>query len=103
MRYNAFQECTKVTGIDIDIVIKAVTGEIPASESIKKYLVCVNQKLGFMDKDGQLHTEVFKEKTGRYYDKIDELIKNCFEDKGNAEDSAFNSAKCALKWPKLRK
>lgn len=105
MLLNAQQECESESGIERDVIEKALKGEVPESDIIKKHVLCVTQKLEIIDDKGEIQTEAVKEKFADIVDNMDELIEKCAEDKGNADDTAYNFAKCSMKYktPTLKK
>lgn len=75
---------------------KALTGEITETDIMKKHTLCVGKKLGIINEDGVIQTEVIREKFSEIVDNVDEMVDKCVVDKGNAEDTAFAFAKCSF-------
>lgn len=98
MFHNAFHECSGETGVEEEDVKKALRGEITETDTIKTQTLCVGKKLGILNDEGVIQTEVIKEKFSEIVDKIDEMVEKCVVDKGNAEDTAFAFAKCTFSY-----
>lgn len=95
MLHSANQDCASESGLDEEVIEKALDGNLPEDEKLKKHVLCVGKKMGFVNEEGEIQVDVVKEKLGDSVDDAEELVKKCVEDKGNAEDTAFNFAKCA--------
>lgn len=75
---------------------KALRGEITETDTMKEQTLCVGKKLGLLNDDGEIQTEVIKEKFSEIVDNIDEMVEKCVVDKGDAGDTAFAFAKCTF-------
>lgn len=98
MLVNAHHECATETGVEEDVIKETLQGEFTEDEKLKKHILCVGQKLGFMNEGGELQTEVIKEKLGDVVDNVDELLEKCVVDKGSPEETAFGFAKCTYEF-----
>lgn len=91
------QECAGESGVDEEIIKKALEGDFPDDDNFKKHIVCMGKKIGFLNEDGEPQVEVIQEELSKHMDNAKEVVETCIEDKGSPEDLAFNFIKCSFK------
>nr|CAI5862182.1 unnamed protein product [Callosobruchus analis] len=91
------RECKAETGINDAVATGVMSGKFPDDEVLKKHLVCIYKKSGFMTDDGHIQkdiTEVIYEATLKDEAKAAKLVKICAVEKDTPEDTAFEMSKC---------
>nr|UYS88372.1 odorant binding protein 20 [Aromia bungii] len=94
----SFREaCMKETGVQLDLVKAAARGSISDDPILRKHMVCVFKKAGFMDSAGKLQTENIRQKlidVMRDADLANQLVNTCGKQVATPEQTAFKSYKC---------
>lgn len=90
-------ECVKETDVDRYLVTKALTGNFSDDPKFKAHLFCLLNKIGFLDKAGNVLTDNMKEKLSLVIgdvNKIEQVAATCGEKKESPEQTAVAMMKC---------
>lgn len=96
----AIAKCIQKTGISETIVARmGTTLEIPDTSSAKKFLMCLNKKMGFQDDEGQILFDNMKDKlVGLTDTEINSTISTCKQVKGsNSIENSYVATKCIFR------
>ncbi|KAF7272394.1 hypothetical protein GWI33_014821 [Rhynchophorus ferrugineus] len=95
IRYG--KECIAETGVDKELVDKARQGSFSDDPKLKAFAFCLSKKIGLQNADGDVQTEVLKEKLSSVVDNaetVNSLISACVQKKGSPEETAFQTFVC---------
>nr|UWL63301.1 odorant binding protein 11 [Pagiophloeus tsushimanus] len=91
------KECVGETSVDTELIKKARAGTFTDDAKLKAFVLCMSKKLGFQNNNGEIQTEVVRQKLGGALNDADaanKLVEKCLVVKGSNEDTAFESFKC---------
>ncbi|RZC35731.1 PBP GOBP domain containing protein, partial [Asbolus verrucosus] len=55
------EECMKESGVDREVVEKALKGDVKNDPKLKKDMFCYNKKVGILDENGNINKKVMRE------------------------------------------
>nr|ALR72510.1 odorant binding protein 22 [Colaphellus bowringi] len=90
-------ECREKTKLPNSLVTGLIAGQFPNDPVLKSHLLCVHQKLGVQDADGNLRKEFISETLGAVLPaSVDskELLNKCAVQKSSPEDTALDLDRC---------
>ncbi|VEN49319.1 unnamed protein product [Callosobruchus maculatus] len=90
-------ECKAVTGVNDALATGVMAGKFPDDETLKKHLLCIYKKSGFMGDDGHIQkdvTQVIYETALKDEAKAEQLVDICAVEKDTPENTAFEMSKC---------
>ena len=97
------QKCEQDSNVSLQLSHDLANHKIPDvskyydNEPLRKYILCVHTKAGFLNKDGSYNIKALKKwiKDGVDSDeKADELIQKCVAKRETLEDTAFDTFNC---------
>nr|APG79376.1 pheromone binding protein 15 [Cyrtotrachelus buqueti] len=98
--FSFTNECIADTGIEADIVQKALQGHITNDPKLKTFLFCMTKKGALQNANGEVQIEEFKKQLPSLVENPEttiELVRKCVWKEGTPEDIALQIYGCFYK------
>nr|AZL87167.1 odorant binding protein 25 [Holotrichia oblita] len=97
---QAITKCIQKTGVDESIVTRmGVTLDIPDNSVVKKFLACLNKKLGFQNEEGDMLFDNLRGNlVGMSSEEVNSTVSTCKQVKGtNSIENSYLVTKCIFR------
>nr|AVM18961.1 odorant binding protein 35 [Holotrichia parallela] len=97
---QAIAKCIQKTGVDESTVTRmGITLDIPDNSVVKKFLSCLNKKLGFQSDEGDMLFDNLRENlAGLSSEEVNSTVSTCKQVKGtNSVENSYLVTKCMFR------
>lgn len=99
---QAHLQCQSSSGVSPALLGGISSGNIPDDPSVRRHLLCINQRLGIQDSSGNLQMDTISQMANTMappgVDRItiQQVVSRCAIQRSNSEDTAFQMDRCLL-------